>query len=73
MIAQRIVTRLEQSRPLVTVNLPPIWLPELAEFRSDPRFREFTNRLGLIEYWNAHGPPDGYRLEQGRLVAREKD
>jgi len=72
-IAQRIVTRLEQSRPLITVNLPPIWMPELAEFRSDPRFREFTNRLGLIEYWNAHGPPDGYRLEQGRLVAREKD
>ena len=46
------------------------WMPELAPFRRDPRFHEFTARLGLQKYWEAKGPPDGYLLEKGRLVER---
>jgi len=53
-------------------NIMPIWLPDLVAFRRDPRFDEFTVRLGLHEYWKANGPPDGYALRDGRLVAHER-
>jgi len=69
-IARRIATRLERTGHLVVLNLPPLWLPELAAFRRDPRFHELTDQLGFIEYWKARGPPDGYVLEHGRLVER---
>jgi hypothetical protein len=70
-IAQRLVTHLERARRLLNVNLMPIWLPDLGAFRRDPRFHEFTARLGLHAYWKANGPPDGYALQDGRLVARQ--
>jgi len=69
-IARRIVGQLERAGRLTTLNLPPVWLPELAPFRCDPRFHEFVAALNLIEYWKARGPPDGYLLEHGRLVSR---
>jgi len=53
-------------------NIMPIWLPDLVAFRRDPRFDEFSVRLGLHEYWKANGPPDGYALRDGRLVAHER-
>jgi TolB-like protein len=43
------------------------WAPELRAFRTDPRFQEFCSRLGLTEYWEQYGPPDGCELKQGRL------
>jgi len=69
-IARRIVEQLERAGRLTTLNLPPVWLPELAPFRRDPRFHEFVAALNLFEYWKALGPPDGYLLEHGRLVSR---
>ena len=71
-IAERIVRQLERSERLITINLPAIWKPDLVAFRRDPRFHEFTNRLGLPEYWNANGPPDGYASKDGRLVELER-
>ena len=69
-IAGRVVGQLERSGRLISINLPAIWKPDLVAFRRDPRFHEFTARLGLPEYWKAHGPPDGYTLQDGRLVER---
>lgn len=31
---------------------------EMAHFRQDPRFQAFVTRLGLMDYWKQHGPPD---------------
>lgn len=69
-IAERIVTNFERTGRLILINLPPIWLPELSAFRRDPRFDEFTARLGMVEYWQAHGPPDGCELKDGKLRFR---
>jgi len=69
-IAQRFVAHFEHARRLSNVTLMPLWLPDLVAFRRDPRFQEFTARLGLLEYWKAYGPPDGYALQDGRLVER---
>jgi TolB-like protein/Tfp pilus assembly protein PilF len=69
-IARRIARQLEHGGHLIVLNLPPVWLPELAPFRRDPRFHEFSDRLGFFEYWKARGPPDGYALQNGRLVER---
>jgi tetratricopeptide (TPR) repeat protein len=72
-IAQRFVTHFEQVQYLSNITLMPIWLPELVAFRRDPRFHQFTTRLGLPDYWKASGPPDGYTLQDGRLVERGRD
>jgi hypothetical protein len=69
-IAQRMVTHRGHVRRVLNISIMPIWLPELVAFRRDPRFHEFTVRLGLHEYWKANGPPDGYALQDGRLVER---
>jgi TolB-like protein len=69
-IAERIVTSFERTGRLILINLPPIWLPELTAFRRDPRFREFTARLGFVDYWQTHGPPDGCELKDGKLTCQ---
>jgi TolB-like protein len=69
-IAMSYVTNFEQAGRLSNITLMPLWLPELVAFRRDPRFHEFTGRLGLPEYWTVNGPPDGYGLQNGRLVER---
>jgi TolB-like protein len=69
-IAERIATSFERTGRLILINLPPIWLPELKAFRQDPRFREFTTRLGFVDYWRAHGPPDGCELKDGKLMCQ---
>jgi TolB-like protein len=45
-----------------------LWLPEMRSFREDPRFERFTQRLGLLEYWRVHGPPDDCDLTSGKLL-----
>jgi adenylate cyclase len=45
-----------------------LWIPELAPFRHDARFGTIVERLNLMPYWVRYGPPDGYRLEEGRLI-----
>jgi TolB-like protein len=53
---------------LNTMNLQPLWLPELRAFRRDPRFGDFTQRLGLVDYWKQQGPPDHCALRDERLI-----
>ncbi len=32
-----------------------LWMPELLDFRRDPRFQLICRRMGLFEYWNVYG------------------
>ncbi|HEY1725396.1 MAG TPA: winged helix-turn-helix domain-containing protein [Steroidobacteraceae bacterium] len=66
-IADRLVDRFRSTRVSNSINLPPIWLAEMREFRRDPRFEKFATELGLLDFWSACGPPDGYELRDGRL------
>ena len=67
-IGERMLAVFERTGILNAVNLSPLWLPELRAFRLDPRFGDFTRRLGLIDYWKQQGPPDQGALQDGRLV-----
>src|SRR5262249_53483190 len=42
--------------------------PERRAFRSAPTFQEFCSRLGLTEYWEQYGAPDGCEIKGGRLT-----
>ena len=45
-----------------------LWSPEMRPFRLDPRFGDFTARLGMLDYWKKYGPPDDCALVNGHLV-----
>ncbi|MGH8218826.1 MAG: winged helix-turn-helix domain-containing protein [Steroidobacteraceae bacterium] len=45
-----------------------LWHPELLAFRRDARFEPLVERLGLMDYWQHRGPPDGYELRDRRLI-----
>jgi TolB-like protein len=47
-----------------------LWFQELAGFREDPRFSALAVRMRLPDYWNKHGPPDGYDWRDDRLIPR---
>jgi hypothetical protein len=53
---------------IIGVTLGALWIPEMRDFRRDPRFLPLTERLGLIEYWKEHGPPDNHELRNGKLI-----
>ncbi|MEP7313143.1 MAG: winged helix-turn-helix domain-containing protein [Pseudomonadota bacterium] len=62
---------LQQAVP-VEGFLPQLWLSEMKPFRRDPRFPEFAGeRLKLLEFWNAYGPPDGCEIHHGALHVLE--
>jgi hypothetical protein len=66
--AQRMLATFARTGVLNSVNLPPLWLPELRAFRLDPRFGDFAASLGLIDYWKQRRPPDSCELRDGRLI-----
>jgi DNA-binding winged helix-turn-helix (wHTH) protein/tetratricopeptide (TPR) repeat protein len=35
-----------------------MWFPEFQKVRALPGFQELLRRMGLDDYWRAHGPPD---------------
>jgi hypothetical protein len=47
------------------------WQPEMRPFRADPRFAEFTRRMGLTAYWQKFGPPDDCQLQGAALRCGE--
>jgi len=51
----------------VGANWGGLWVPEMRPFRRDPRFQPFAERLGLMDYWLKHGPPDDREIRQGKL------
>ena len=45
-----------------------LWLPEMRPFRRDARFQTFATRLGLMDFWLQHGPPDNCELRGDKLI-----
>jgi hypothetical protein len=43
---------------------------EMRPFRRDPRYQAFATRVGLMAYWQQHGPPDECDLKDGKLTCR---
>jgi adenylate cyclase len=68
--ATRILDQALQAETM-GIFLAWIWLPELLPFRRDARFTGLAQRLGLMEYWLARGPPDECELVGGRLMVHE--
>src|SRR4029450_9144286 len=51
--------------------LPLFWTPYGREVRTLPEFPEAARRIGLVEFWDHHGPPDMCRrVEPGRYVCQ---
>jgi TolB-like protein/Flp pilus assembly protein TadD len=48
-----------------TLNMQNLWSPDARRFRSDPRFSEFAQRIGLVDYWKQYGYPDSCRAGTG--------
>jgi hypothetical protein len=49
---------------ILTESLWSVWAEPL---RRDPRFTELTRSVGLLDYWQLHGPPDRCVLKGGGL------
>jgi TolB-like protein/Tfp pilus assembly protein PilF len=67
-ITDRMVEAWRRSGYLSSMNLNQFWWPGMRPFRADPRFQDLVGELDLIPFWKKHGPPDGHRLERGKLV-----
>ena len=67
-VAEELVGSLRSSGFLSPVILLAIWNPFMRPFREDPRFQRFVRALGMFEYWEQHGPPDGHAIENDRLI-----
>jgi adenylate cyclase len=52
------------------LSLVQLWTPTMARFRAERGFQDLTRALGMFEYWQAKGPPDGYELQRDVLVSR---
>jgi adenylate cyclase len=44
----------------------PLWAPEAAPLRRDPRFAEVARRLGFIDYWKQYGYADDCQPTEDR-------
>lgn len=67
--AERLLGRAAKTETMGML-LTWLWHPELRAFRNDARFEALTARLGLMDYWEINGPPDGYEITLGRLIER---
>jgi len=47
-----------ERRSLRPPNWQSLWVPELAAFRDDAKFRRLAERLGFPRYWQTFGMPD---------------
>jgi TolB-like protein/Tfp pilus assembly protein PilF len=67
-ITDRMVAAWRRSGYLSVMNLNQFWWADMRPFRADPRFQDLVEQLGLVAFWEKHGPPDGHRLERGKLI-----
>lgn len=50
------------------ISTESLWNDWTREIRQDQRFSELVDTLGMHAYWQAHGAPDGCRLDGTHLV-----
>ncbi len=53
---------LRTDRSRTQTLLLSFWYPHFTRLRTEPRFIDFAQRQGMVEYWQQQGPPDGCRL-----------
>jgi TolB-like protein len=70
-LADRIESDWKRTGFVDIVSMIMMWKPELRPFRDDPRFQSWIERMGLMPCWEHYGPPDGYDLQNGRLVPKQ--
>jgi TolB-like protein len=69
-VTDRLVAYWRRSGHLAYTHLALLWAEEMRHFRRDPRFQHLIRALGMLPFWERHGPPDGYQLSGDRLVER---
>jgi tetratricopeptide (TPR) repeat protein len=56
----------ERAFSLTAMRTCFIWLPVMHEVRQLPRFKQFVNKIGLVDYWDKFGWPDMcHQLDNG--------
>ena len=65
--ANECLKQLPQDCGISPLALVELWTPEMSEFRRDSRFQKLVEHIGLMEFYEEFGPPDGGRLEHGKL------
>lgn len=65
---EAVVERRRSIQHVAVTVVNSLWLPPLLAIRADPRFQMIARDLGLMDYWEKVGPPDGYALTDGRIV-----
>jgi TolB-like protein/DNA-binding winged helix-turn-helix (wHTH) protein len=64
-LTRELLARADQ--PYGVTDWSDIWMPEMRDFRRDPRFQQLAEALGLIDFASRYGAPDGCTLEANRL------
>jgi TolB-like protein len=57
-LADDMILRWQTTGLIEQPSLMFFWLPQMQEFRDDPRFEGIADRLGFTAFWRRHGPPD---------------
>lgn len=65
---ERAVESLLAAAEKGATDMTIVWYPEGRGVRLHPRFGDFAERVGLLEYWKQFGVPDDCRLLEGRLA-----
>ncbi len=49
-------------------DMSHVWSQDGHEFRTDPRFAQLAERLGIVDYWKQYGYPDECQAGQDTVV-----